>query len=591
MPRLLWLALVALAPLLFVVAEERMVMAPEPPRFDLRVEGEVVARPDGPPPLSGGTLLVLPDGRHAVVSDPDRDRLVIADLDDPGETPRTISLAPRSEPGRLAVDAAGRIHAILRGSGGVATLASATATSVEVRDACPMPRGIAYDATSDALVVACRSGELVTLPAGGGDATARTFVDRDLRDVLVEGDHLLVTRFRSAEILVVRGGALTERRTLADVSHAGTAFQNEVAWRLVAMPGGAALVHQRASRAEILPSPGGYGPRFGECAGIVRSALAFVDGRGTTNGPELSVALPIDLAVHASADGTRVESFAIVAGGDEVGGAPVAWIDGELPRDPDLCVRTRWTPRTSIPNPSAVAFTADGRLVVQERNPAALVVVSADGASERAIDLGGDDRFDTGHAIFHAGTASGATCASCHPEGGDDGHVWRFSGLGERRTPALHRVAGTAPFHWSGDLADVSALMNDVFVGRMGGTFVDTPHAQAVESWLGHLPAPREHAGDPAAIARGRTLFEGEAGCVDCHGGALLSDGASHDVGTGGSFQAPSLVGAVDRLPLMHTGCASTMRQRFDPSCGGDRHGPALTEPQIDDLVAYLESI
>ena len=81
------------------------------------------------------------------------------------------------------------------------------------RNVCPMPRGIAYDASTDAIHVACRGGELVTLPAAGGAATRTVRLDRDLRDVIVSGDHLHVTRFRSAELLVVdrASGRLTSR--------------------------------------------------------------------------------------------------------------------------------------------------------------------------------------------------------------------------------------------------------------------------------------------------------------------------------------------------------------------------------------------
>jgi hypothetical protein len=42
---------------------------------------------------------------------------------------------------------------------------------------------------------------LITFPAGGGAATRQLRFQDDLRDVLVQGDELLVTRFRSAEML------------------------------------------------------------------------------------------------------------------------------------------------------------------------------------------------------------------------------------------------------------------------------------------------------------------------------------------------------------------------------------------------------
>jgi cytochrome c peroxidase len=48
------------------------------------------------------------------------------------------------------------------------------------------------------------------------------------------------------------------------------------------------------------------------------------------------------------------------------------------------------------------------------------------------------------------------------------------------------------------------------------------------------------------------------------------------------------------RAPYMHDGCATTLKDRFDPNCGGgDKHGVTshLTPAEIDDLVAYLETL
>jgi cytochrome c peroxidase len=106
------------------------------------------------------------------------------------------------------------------------------------------------------------------------------------------------------------------------------------------------------------------------------------------------------------------------------------------------------------------------------------------------------------------------------------------------------------------------------------------------------LLAPEQE--DPATIARGRTLFESsETACVSCHEGAQLGGNALKDVGTGGAFKIPSLQGVALRLPLMHTGCAETLEQRFDPACGGAEHGKTshLNAAQLADLVAYLRSL
>src|SRR5204862_5316171 len=75
---------------------------------------------DAPPPLSGGTLIVVGDGRTAVASDPDRDKVWVVDL--PSKTVKSLDLQKGDQPGRLLVDSAGRAHVALRASGGRLTL-------------------------------------------------------------------------------------------------------------------------------------------------------------------------------------------------------------------------------------------------------------------------------------------------------------------------------------------------------------------------------------------------------------------------------------------------------------------------------------
>jgi mono/diheme cytochrome c family protein len=186
-------------------------------------------------------------------------------------------------------------------------------------------------------------------------------------------------------------------------------------------------------------------------------------------------------------------------------------------------------------------------------------------------------------------------CASCHAEGGEDGHVWTFSDSGERRTQALNvGLDGTAPFHWVGDMPGIPELMEEVLVQRMGGVHETLGRTEALEQWLFSLqsPAPMRAGDDPAAV-RGRELFAGRAQCSSCHSGDKLTNNNNYDVGTGGSFQVPSLIGVGSRGPWLHTGCARTLRGRFDPQCGGDEHGQTadLSETQVDDLIAYLESL
>ncbi len=97
---------------------------------------------------------------------------------------------------------------------------------------------------------------------------------------------------------------------------------------------------------------------------------------------------------------------------------------------------------------------------------------------------------------------------------------------------------------------------------------------------------------DPDAVARGKALFQGAAGCTGCHSGAKFTNNATVDVGTGGAFQVPRLIGLAYRAPYLHAGCAATLKDRFG-ACATAQHGntDALVLDQVDDLVAYLDSL
>ncbi|MEQ1571600.1 MAG: cytochrome-c peroxidase, partial [Myxococcota bacterium] len=81
------------------------------------------------------------------------------------------------------------------------------------------------------------------------------------------------------------------------------------------------------------------------------------------------------------------------------------------------------------------------------------------------------------------------------------------------------------------------------------------------------------------------------SGCPACHPAPDYTRAAPADVGTGGLFEVPSLVGVGRRLPVIHDGCAATLEQRFDPGCGGSAHGPALSDTDRADLVAFLDTL
>ena len=662
----------------------------------------IVTAADPPPAISGGTLLVLRDGNTAVAGDADRDRVYVVDL--AGRAVRTsIALSPHDQPGRLVQDGAGLVHVVLRGAGMLATVDVTAGKVTQRRAVCSTPRGLAYDAATDRLHVACGGGELVTFTPTGTAPERTLKYQQDLRDVVVDGARLMVTRFRSAEVMVVDSAG-----TMMDVIHLpsftnprvqnATPFQPSVAWRATGSPeGGMVMVHQRGMHGQVGSTAGGYGGKD-SCGSIVHSSVTRVkQGERPVAGPAIpGFVLPVDVAV--SPDGRRV---ALVAAGNgrTVSETPEAqkmfvtniddvtqeWQDGcgfdgkhgpgfcsvtpppgsdvpmmpTVPLNPDGSCPEKFTPCngvcisivdkcdpaapagssaapagsstgptmpgvagvaggaggatagpqvpadvvTSCPGqlppsvePVSVAFAGNTAVVVQTREPAQLFIV--DGSVVSSIMLSQESRFDTGHTVFHANSGGGIACASCHPEGHEDGRVWQFACEGSRRTQDLGGgISGTEPFHWGGDLNNFPKLVDTVFVGRMSGPSLNREQTAAALSWINTIPArtPLRPATDPA-VARGKALFDSPTvACASCHAGAALTNNQNADVHTSAAFQVPSLRGVSGRAPFMHDGCAPTLLSRFtDTVCGGgDVHGKTsqLTPLQLGDLVAYLESL
>jgi hypothetical protein len=567
-------------------------------------------------PVRGSIATTAPPRRRATckrpAADPDRDAVYLVDLA-ARSLSATVRLQPGDEPGRLAQDAAGRLHVALRRGGAVVAIDPRTGTILGRRAVCAAPRGLAYDAASDLVHVACVGGELVSLPAAGGDAVRALQLPSDLRDVVVVGGELRVSRFRAAELIAVDGqGAVTARVTpptfRSTEVRGGQAFSAAVAWRAVAMPdGGVAMVHQRGCDDVVQHGGGrgGYGSNNASCDAILHSAISLVAVDGTvTNGPALGgLPLPVDLAV--SPDGAQM-AIVSAANAYDPGFPTVAVVSTRDVRDGaasgdngagrchvpgrDACDGCTAAVPSAFGEAIAVAFAPDGSVMVQTREPAALAI-----GTGSPIVLATDSRADTGHQVFHANAGAGVACASCHAEGLDDGRVWNFACVGARRTQSLQTgLRGTEPFHWNGDEKDFPTLVHDVFTMRMSGPELTAAESTATLAWIDAQPrVTRAAPTDTAAVARGQALFA-KAGCVGCHTGDHLTNETTVDVGTGGMFQVPSLVGVANHPPYLHDGCAATLADRFNPACGGgDRHGltSGLAPSEIADLVTYLGTL
>jgi hypothetical protein len=563
-------------------------------------------------PISGGTMLVTRDGTRAIVADPDRDRVMIVDLDR-SETTAEIDVKAGSEPGRIVEDGAGRVHVALRGSGELLTLDATTGETRMLRPACAEPRGLAWDAAKDLVHVACTSGELVSFAAGDGGAVRTVVLDRDLRDVVVRSNgSLVVTRFRTAEVLVLDEQGVVVSRivppTVQRVSFGDLPPQGDgsgsssavpatpsVAWRTIAMPDGRlVMTHQRKVGTQLRETTGGYDSGCEQ--GVVENAVTIINPDGTTFAvaPLVIGALAVDVAVDDS--GARI-AF-VSAGGKTVQMAPTVAMGKH---DDDQCGGSDRSGTRVLDDklgaPTSLAYRKNGELVVFYPESPALVVHSIDASSEpRTIKLPGLVGYDAGRALFHAQTSALLACASCHPEARDDGQVWAFDTLGLRRTQSLAGgILSRGPYHWSGDMLDLGTLMTTVFSQRMFGGGLTNSQLVSLGPWLDRIPAPRAATfAAPDAVERGQQLFTSqELGCIGCHSGPLYTNNMLVNVGTGATFKVPSLLGVAVRAPYMHDGCAASLRDRFGYCGGGDLHGKTstLSEAQLSDLIAFLESL
>ncbi|HEY0467061.1 MAG TPA: hypothetical protein VGC79_22820, partial [Polyangiaceae bacterium] len=397
-------------------------------------------------PVIGGTLLVTRDGQTIVAADPDRDAVFLVDR--ASRVVTAIALSRGDEPGRVAEGPDGTLFVALRRSGALLEIDVKSAKVVQKKAVCASPRGVAFDATSGTVYVACRSGQLLSLDAKTLSRTRTVQLDPDLRDVIVRDHDLVVTRFMSAEVMVIADDGSVSRRARPS-SACGDAT---VAYRALALPGGqVALAHQLSSNEAVGEGPGGYGAGSSCGMGLVSRMLSSVDTETPSGSPRaageagapgtgfdpsgeivispmtfatsfLPGAGPLDVAFDAQA--TRMAAIAL---DDQLTTAAIA-TGGAFTLDPgsfDPAANlwlTAWDSAAQLPRsdnqvtsvrlpgqPVAVAFAA-GKYIVQSREPATLSI-----EDEASITLSDESHADSGHQMFFMNSGIGIACASCHP--------------------------------------------------------------------------------------------------------------------------------------------------------------------------------
>ncbi len=195
----------------------------------------------------------------------------------------------------------------------------------------------------------------------------------------------------------------------------------------------------------------------------------------------------------------------------------------------------------------------------------------------------------------------GRSCAGCHPDGRDDGVVWKL-GAGPRQTPTLVGRLDRGPYGWLGKHPQLEGNMAET-IGRLGGTGLPDVDLRRLAAFLRKgLVRPTRSAipasNDPLAI-RGRAIFTSESvGCSGCHRlETEASDRALHSVGSRGvsdttdGFRTPPLLFVGSTAPYFHDGRYASLEQLLTDNL--DRMGQTtqLSPDDVKALAAFLRTL
>lgn len=241
------------------------------------------------------------------------------------------------------------------------------------------------------------------------------------------------------------------------------------------------------------------------------------------------------------------------------------------------------------------------------------------------------DSFSTefllGRQLFHRTddprmTADGIACASCHPEGGDDGHTWATP-EGPRQTLMLAgRVTGSEPYGWSRGKPNLHEYITDT-MSRLGGGSLDRNDVEALAFYVKSLKAPPRANIEVSLAEKGRAAFEAR-GCKSCHIDAPQDSGLTEsfasvmrasahdteaqpdfapilpkpkDVGSKtenddvGAFDTPSLFGVRLTAPYYHDGRYDTLDALLADPKSSMGEVSRLSVEERAAIKSYLESL
>lgn len=513
------------------------------------------------PWLTGASVAWSPDGIW--VADTENDAVAVSSADGK-KVLRTIALGAGAAPEQVVVGPDGRAYVTLRGLGRVAAIAPDG--KLATAQAGLEPFGLALSADGRTLWVSVSgAGEVIAYDALSLTEKQRFKVDPDPRGLAAgpEDDKLFVAHLTGRSVSVidlcahaVRKIALpgATRDRLAELAGESSRVPN-LTFAMALSPSGRRVFvpHDlEDTGAQVAPEvrSGGYGA--GASQPVVSSVttldaeaeLVRGEQRGGMRGRMGFAMSGLSQPRAAVVDPARTRLFVAGLGSDEVRVLNTAYVD------PGFAINEGVLSVGAGAGPKGLAISPDGKkLYVHAALKHTLQVFDVSrprpfGREVASLAVGPEllpPEAVHGRQLFFTARDSRISafgqfaCATCHPEGRQDGLTWRLD-KGPRQTPVLAgRLVGTAPYNWLGSKGSLQENMKET-MGRLGGRGLKGKDLADLELYLTKYldPGPRPALAANALVERGRQLFESDdVGCAHCHApGTSFTDGKNHDVGT-----------------------------------------------------------
>jgi YVTN family beta-propeller protein len=514
--------------------------------------------------VPSGSIALAGDGRTLIAANMLNDTMSIVDLAQRlllaeiavGDDPRSVAFTSDAALGLVVNRASGTLSVI-----DMAERVEVTAYPVGV-----LPYAVVAADDTSAYVTVQGSSEVVHLDVLTGDVLDRIPVPAFPAGLTVWGDFLYVSHLWSGELSLIH----LPQNTLVQTVHTGAALSQAVA---VDPTTGRAYLPQSRLYADN-PAPT-YDSRVLPVVNVMDLGTLRRDGRYALDYADRPVNMPFAAAV----DTVRDWLYVVNAGSDDLSvidlNTGLALAHLQVGANPRGVLLNRDSSVLYVHNMIDGSLTAIATRTLEriEVFPISELTVSVD------VLLGAQ--------LFHSANdprmahAPYISCASCHFDGLSDGRVWDYN------TPVLYGLADTAPYGWIGEWGSLAAVETKIRALQAGtGLLEDLHDASSLDmdtlvTYL--LELPRPPAPTAPAGARGAELFT-ELGCAECHTG---EGGQSYDVGTGGTFDTPTLDWLWLSAPYFHDGRAATLRDVFILP-GEHQRVADLTTDDLDTLIAYL---